>query len=34
MMKTLVICISVHHGNTRKIAQAMVEVLDALASIP
>ena len=29
MMKTLVICISVHHGNTRKIAQAMAEVLDA-----
>ena len=28
-MKTLVICVSVHHGNTRKIAQAMAEVLDA-----
>lgn len=28
-MKTLIICISVHHGNTRKIAQVMAEVLDA-----
>ena len=28
-MKTLIICISVHHGNTRKVAQAMAEVLDA-----
>ncbi len=29
MTKTLVICVSVHHGNTRKIAQTMAEVLDA-----
>lgn len=28
-MKTLIICISVHHGNTEKIAEAMAEVLDA-----
>ena len=26
---TLIICISVHHGNTEKIARAMVDVLDA-----
>ncbi|NIA09870.1 MAG: flavodoxin [Nitrospiraceae bacterium] len=28
-MKTLIVCVSVHHGNTRKIAKAMAEVLDA-----
>ncbi len=28
-MKTLLICISIHHGNTEKIAKAMAEVLDA-----
>jgi len=28
-MKTLIICISVHHSNTEKIAEAMAEVLDA-----
>lgn len=28
-MKTLIICISIHHGNTKKIAKTMSEVLDA-----
>lgn len=28
-MKTLIIYISIHHGNTEKIAEAMAEVLDA-----
>lgn len=28
-MKTLIICISVHHGNTEKVARAMAEVLGA-----
>lgn len=28
-MKTLIICVSMHHGNTEKIAKAMAEVLDA-----
>lgn len=28
-MKTLIICISIHHGNTKKIAKTMAEVLDA-----
>ena len=28
-LKTLVICSSVHHGNTRRIAEAMAEVLGA-----
>lgn len=28
-MKTLIICISIHYGNTKKIAKAMAEVLDA-----
>jgi len=28
-MKTLIICISMHHGNTEKIAKAMAEFLDA-----
>jgi flavodoxin len=28
-MKTLIICISVHHRNTKKVAVAMAEVLDA-----
>lgn len=29
IMKTLIICISVHHGNTEKIARAMAKVLGA-----
>jgi flavodoxin len=28
-MNTLIICISIHHGNTEKIAKAMAEVLNA-----
>jgi len=28
-MKCLIVCSSVHHGNTRKIANAMAEILDA-----
>jgi len=28
-MKTLIVCLSVHHGNTKKIADAMAAVLDA-----
>ena len=28
-MKTLIICISISHGNTKKIAKTMAEVLDA-----
>jgi len=28
-MKTLIICISMHHGNTERIAKAMAEILDA-----
>ncbi|WP_292459577.1 flavodoxin family protein [Methanothermococcus sp.] len=28
-MKTLIICKSIHHGNTKKIADAMAEVLNA-----
>jgi flavodoxin len=28
-MKTLIVCVSVSHGNTRKVADAMAEVLDA-----
>jgi flavodoxin len=29
MMKTLIICISIHHGNTRKIAEAMAGTMGA-----
>lgn len=28
-MKSLIVCISVHHGNTQKVAEAMSEVLGA-----
>jgi flavodoxin len=28
-MKTAIVCVSVHHGNTRRVAQAMAAVLDA-----
>lgn len=28
-MKTIIVCISTHHNNTEKIAEAMAEVLDA-----
>jgi flavodoxin len=28
-MKTLIICMSIHHGNTKKIADAMADVLSA-----
>lgn len=28
-MKTLILCVSIHHGNTEKIAKAMAEVLNA-----
>lgn len=27
-MKTLIICISTHHGNTEKIAKAMAEIIN------
>ena len=33
-MKTLIIYLSVHHGNTEKIAKAMAEVLDAKLTKP
>jgi len=33
-MKTLIIYLSVHHGNTEKIAKAMAEVLDAKLAKP
>jgi flavodoxin len=33
-MKTLIICESIHHGNTEKIAKAMAEVLDATIKKP
>ena len=33
-MKTLIICVSVHHGNTRKIAEAMAGSLDAEVMAP
>jgi flavodoxin len=29
-MKTLIVCISVHHGNTERIAKAMANILDAI----
>ena len=28
-MKTLIICISIHHGNTKKIAKVMADILSA-----
>ena len=28
-MKTTIVCVSVHHGNTRRVAQAMTELLGA-----
>ena len=28
-MKSLIVCVSVEHGNTRKVVEAMAEVLDA-----
>ena len=31
-MKTLIVCVSEHHGNTKKIAGAMAAVLDAEVS--
>ena len=33
-MKTLIICVSIHHGNTEKIAKAMAEVLNAKLAKP
>ena len=33
-MKTLIVCVSEHHGNTKKIADAMAAVLDAEVSHP
>lgn len=33
-MKTLIICISMHHGNTEKIAKEIAGVLDAKLSRP
>jgi flavodoxin len=33
-MKTLIICKSVHHGNTEKVAKAMAEVLGAKIAQP
>jgi flavodoxin len=33
-MKTLIVCVSEHHGNTKKIADAMAAVLDARVSHP
>ena len=34
LMKTLIVCVSEHHGNTKKIAGAMAAVLDAEVSHP
>jgi len=28
-MKTIIVCLSEHHGNTKKIAEAMAAALDA-----
>ncbi|MFJ6761025.1 flavodoxin family protein [Streptomyces sp. NPDC091273] len=33
-MKTLLVCTSVSHGNTRRVAQAMADVLDARVLTP
>jgi flavodoxin len=33
-MKTIVICVSVHHGNTKKIADAIADVLHAQVCTP
>ncbi|MGW6985474.1 flavodoxin family protein [Streptomyces sp. NPDC054932] len=33
-MRTLLVCTSVSHGNTRRVAQAMAEVLDARVVAP
>ncbi|MFF3085410.1 flavodoxin domain-containing protein [Streptomyces nojiriensis] len=33
-MKTLLVCTSVSHGNTRRVAEAMAEVLDARVVAP
>ncbi|MCX4808430.1 flavodoxin family protein [Streptomyces sp. NBC_01214] len=33
-MKTLLVCTSVSHGNTRRVARAMAEVLDARVAAP
>ncbi|MEC3915576.1 flavodoxin family protein [Nocardia sp. CDC160] len=33
-MKTLIVCVSVSHGNTRRVAEAMGEVLDATIAEP
>ncbi|AEH06934.1 flavodoxin family protein [Methanothermococcus okinawensis] len=33
-MKTLIICKSIHHGNTKKIANAMAEILNAEVIAP
>jgi flavodoxin len=33
-MKTLIVCVSVSHGNTRKLADAMAAELDAVVAEP
>jgi flavodoxin len=33
-MKNLIICVSIHHGNTEKIAKAMAEILNAKLAKP
>lgn len=33
-MKTLILCVSIHHGNTEKIAKIMAEVLNAKLAKP
>lgn len=33
-MKTLIVCVSMHHGNTKKVADAMAGVLQADVVIP
>ena len=33
-MRTLIVCVSEHHGNTKKIADAMAAVLDAQVTHP
>jgi flavodoxin len=33
-MRTLIICQSIHHGNTKKVAEAMAKVLDAEVKLP
>lgn len=33
-MKSLIVCLSYHHNNTQKIAEAMAKILDAQVKTP